>query len=75
TPRIVQPLASLRQFQVFVPPREEQEYITEILSVLDDKIELNHKTNEILDAMARALFKSWFIDFDPVRAKAEARPT
>ena len=75
TPRIVQPLASLRQFQVFVPPREEQEYITEILSVLDDKIELNCKTNETLDAMARALFKSWFIDFDPVRAKAEARPT
>ncbi|MYF36338.1 MAG: restriction endonuclease subunit S [Synechococcus sp. SB0678_bin_12] len=75
TPGIGQPLTSLRQFQVVVPPREEQERITEILSVLDDKIELNRKTNETLEAMAKALFKSWFVDFDPVRAKAEGRST
>ena len=73
TPGIGQPLTSLRQFQVVLPPREEQEHIAEILSVLDDKIELNRKTNEILEAMARALFKDWFVDFGPVRAKAEGR--
>lgn len=73
TPGIGQPLTSLRQFQVVLPPREEQEHIAEILSVLDDKIELNRKTNETLEAMARALFKDWFVDFGPVRAKAEGR--
>lgn len=40
---------------------------------MDDKIELNRRMNETLEAMARALFKSWFVDFDPVRAKAEGR--
>ena len=44
-----------------------------ILGALDDKIELNRRMNETLEAMARALFKSWFVDFDPVRAKAEGR--
>ncbi len=44
-----------------------------ILGTLDDKIELNRRMNETLEAMARALFKSWFVDFDPVRAKAEGR--
>ena len=44
-----------------------------ILGTLDDKIELNQRMNETLEAMARALFKSWFVDFDPVRAKAEGR--
>ena len=70
TPGIGQPLTSLRQFQVPIPPREEQERVADILSTLDDKIELNRRMNETLEAMARALFKSWFIDFDPVRAKA-----
>ena len=42
---------------------------------MDDKIELNRRMNETLEAMARALFKSWFVDFDPVRAKAEGRDT
>ena len=42
-------------------------------ATLDDKIELNRRMNETLEAMARALFKSWFVDFDPVRAKAEGR--
>ena len=58
-------------------PRDvtEQRCIAHILGTLDDKIELNRKTNETLEAIARALFKSWFVDFDPVRAKAEGRDT
>jgi type I restriction enzyme S subunit len=51
----------------------EQRAIAHILGTLDDKIELNRRMSETLEAMARALFKSWFVDFDPVRAKAEAR--
>ena len=51
----------------------EQRAIAHILGTLDDKIELNRRMNETLDAMARALFKSWFVDFDPVRAKAALR--
>ncbi len=51
----------------------EQRAIAHILGTLDDKIELNRRMNETLEAMARALFKSWFIDFDPVRAKTEGR--
>jgi type I restriction enzyme S subunit len=58
-----------------LPPRKEQQGIVSILGTLDDKIELNRKTNETLEAMAKALFKSWFVDFDPVRSKAEGRPT
>ena len=50
-----------------------QRAIAHILGALDDKIELNRRMNETLEAMARALFKSWFVDFDPVRAKAEGR--
>lgn len=53
----------------------EQRAIAYILGTLDDKIELNRRVNETLEAMARALFKSWFVDFDPVRAKAEGRDT
>src|SRR6266568_2148254 len=56
-----------------VPPKNEQRAIAHILGRLDDKIELNRRMNETLEAMARALFKSWFVDFDPVRAKAEGR--
>jgi len=52
---------------------EEQRAISSILGALDDKIELNRRMNETLEAMARALFKSWFVDFDPVKAKAEGR--
>jgi len=57
------------------PPLEENEQraIAHILGTLDDKIELNRRMNETLEAMARALFKSWFVDFDPVRAKAAGR--
>lgn len=56
-----------------VPPLEEQRAIAHILGTLDDKIELNRRRNETLEAMARALFQSWFVDFDPVRAKAAVR--
>lgn len=54
-------------------PSSEQLGIVDTLTALDDKIELNWRMNETLEAMARALFKSWFVDFDPVRAKAEGR--
>jgi len=56
-----------------VPPEEEQRAIAHILGTLDDKIELNREQNETLEAMASALFKAWFVDFDPVRAKMEGR--
>jgi type I restriction enzyme S subunit len=55
------------------PSVDEQRAIAHVLGTLDDKIELNRRVNETLEAMARALFKSWFVDFDPVRAKAEGR--
>ena len=53
-----------------LPPFSEQRAIAHILGTLDDKIELNRRMNQTLEEMARALFKSWFVDFDPVRAKA-----
>ncbi len=56
-----------------VPAPSEQKAIASILGALDDKIELNRRMNATLEAMARALFKSWFIDFDPVRAKLDGR--
>lgn len=55
------------------PPEPIRDAIARILGALDDKIDLNRKMNATLEAMARALFKSWFVDFDPVRAKAEGR--
>ena len=60
---------------VEIPSGEDLKWIENILGTLDEKIELNLKTNETFEAMAKALFKSWFVDFDPVRAKAEGRPT
>ena len=75
TPGIGQPLSSLRQFRVPIPPREEQGRIAGILSALDDRIELNRRMNATLEAMARALFRSWFLDFDPVRARMGGRDT
>ena len=59
--------------RIRVPHPAEQRAIAHILGTLDDKIELNRRMNETLEAMALALFKSWFVDFDPVRAKAEGR--
>jgi len=64
----------LHQARVLVPSDpNEQRAIAHILGTLDDKIELNRRMNETLEAMARALFKSWFVDFNPVRAKVEGR--
>ncbi len=63
----------LRQMKVQLPPLPEQRAIAHVLGTLDDKIELNRRMNETLEEMARALFKSWFVDFDPVRAKMEGR--
>jgi type I restriction enzyme S subunit len=68
-------VASAKTMEIPLPPIQEQKAIAHILGTLDDKIELNRKTNETLEAMAKALFKSWFVDFDPVRAKAKGRPT
>ena len=65
--------ARLGAFPVPLAPEKEQRAIAHILGTLDDKIELNRRMSETLEAIARALFKSWFVDFDPVRAKAEGR--
>lgn len=72
-PSIAQPVTYLRTIEIPLPPLSEQRAIAHILGTLDDKIELNRRMSETLEAMARALFKSWFVDFDPVRAKAEGR--
>ena len=64
----------IRQMPLTVPPLAEQKAIAAVLGALDDKIELNRRMNATLEAMARALFQSWFVDFDPVRAKLDARP-
>ncbi len=63
----------IEQLDVPVPPLPEQKAIAHILGTLDDKIELNRRMNATLEAMARALFQSWFVDFDPVRAKVDRR--
>jgi len=66
-------LAYLRTFPILLPPLTEQHAIARILDTLDDKIELNRQMNKTLEAIAQALFKSWFVDFDPVRARMEGR--
>jgi type I restriction enzyme S subunit len=66
-------LGDVVKLPIVLPPRQQREKIAHILGTLDDKIELNRRMNETLEAMARALFQSWFVDFDPVRAKAEGR--
>ena len=63
----------LASMDVAVPSPTEQREIAHILGTLDDKIELNRRMNETLDALVQTLFKSWFIDFDPVRVKMEGR--
>lgn len=65
--------AAVYMLELDVPPLPEQRAIAHILGTLDEKIELNRRMSETLEAMARALFKSWFVDFDPVRAKSEGR--
>ncbi len=68
------PLGALRDFPVRVPrDREVMRAITNVLGGLDEKIGLNRRTNQTLEAMAQAIFKSWFVDFDPVKAKITAK--
>jgi type I restriction enzyme S subunit len=66
---------SLKSLEVPERSFADQKAIAHILGTLDDKIELNQKMNQTLEEIAKAIFKSWFVDFDPVRAKAEGRPT
>jgi type I restriction enzyme, S subunit len=66
-------LTNQRTLTVTVPPIIEQKAIAAVLGALDDKIELNRRMNATLEAMARALFQSWFVDFDPVRARLDGR--
>jgi type I restriction enzyme S subunit len=68
------PLGALRDFPILIAEDPaEQKAIASVLGALDDKIELNRRMNATLEAMARALFQSWFVDFDPVRAKLDGR--
>ena len=67
------PTESLRNWFVRLPPLREQKRIAHILGTLDDKIELNHRMNATLEGISRAIFKSWFVDFDPVRQKAAGK--
>ena len=73
TPGIGQPLTSLKNIEIKLPSLGEQRKIAKILSDLDEKIHLNNQINQTLESIAQALFKSWFIDFDPVRAKIAAK--
>lgn len=66
-------LKDLRQLLVPIPPTEERQAIEQLLCSLDDRIDLLRQTNTTLESIAQALFKSWFIDFDPVRAKQAGR--
>lgn len=66
--------SELRKVSLTFPPLAEQKAIGAVLGALDDKIELNRRMNATLEAMARALFQSWFVDFDPVRARLDALP-
>jgi type I restriction enzyme S subunit len=65
--------ATMKNFLLPFPPLPLQHAIARILSSLDDKIELNRQMNETLESIARAIFQSWFVDFDPVRVKVEGR--
>ena len=72
-PAIARPVTYLRTIEIPLPPLPEQRAIAHILGTLDDKIELNRRMSETLEATARAIFKDWFVDFGPVRAKMEGR--
>ena len=63
-------IISLKSIEIVLPPLAQQKAIASVLGALDDKIENNRQMNETLEEMARAIFKSWFVDFDPVHAKA-----
>ena len=70
TPGIGQPLASLRACELALPPLDDQLTIAGVLGPLDDKIEQNRRTARALERLARAIFRAWFVDFEPVKAKA-----
>ena len=70
-PKLTQ--GNMNRVPLLTPPLHEQRAIAHVLGTFDDKIELNRRMNETLEEMARALFRSWFVDFDPVRAKMEGR--
>ncbi|BCL62310.1 hypothetical protein DGMP_30030 [Desulfomarina profundi] len=70
-PRVV--LKDFKKAQIKLPPLQDQKEISSVLSSLDNKIELNRQINQTLEEMAQAIFKSWFVDFEPVKAKALAR--
>src|SRR5690348_14301004 len=63
--------SAIKEAKTVVPPLVQQKAVGTILAALDDKIELNRRTNETLDAIARAIFKDWFVDFGPTRAKID----
>ena len=67
------PIRDIRRIHICLPTIAEQLAIAETLGAIDDKIELNRRMNETLEAMARAIFKDWFVDFGPTRAKVEGR--
>jgi len=66
-------ITAQRRLRIPLPPLKEQQAIAHVLGTLDRKVELNRMLNQTLGAIARSLFKSWFVDFDPIRAKAEKR--
>ena len=74
-PSLAQPVSYLRSISIPLPPLDVQRAIVRVLEPLDEKIELNRRMNKTLEAMARALFKCWFVDFEPVRAKVDGRGT
>ena len=69
-PQIQRPLTTLREAALPVPPVNEQDQIAGVLGALDDKIEQNRRTARALERLARAMFRAWFVDFEPVKAKA-----
>ena len=64
----------LGKFEVTLPPKNVQDYVVDVISCLSSKISLNTSTNQTLEEMAQAIFKSWFVDFDPVKAKMNGEP-
>jgi type I restriction enzyme S subunit len=66
-------LRDVAELPIIIPPDEDRVFIEKIITAIDDKIELHHRMNATLEGIAQALFKSWFVDFDPVKAKADGR--
>ncbi|SSR05740.1 restriction endonuclease subunit S [Acinetobacter baumannii] len=73
TPGIGQPLSSLKSIEITLPSLSQQKKIAKILSNLDKKIHLNNQINQTLESIAQAIFKSWFVEFEPVLAKIAAK--